>query len=85
MTDKQATEKYFRDLNDMFNSDGWKHLIEELKVNAMNVNSVELTKDSDDLMFRKGQLAIIANILNLPATVEQAQAEFESGDEDETA
>lgn len=85
MTDKLATEKYFRDLNDMFHSDGWKHLMEELKANAMNVNSVELTKDSDDLMFRKGQLAVLANILNLPATVEQAQAEFESSDEDEAA
>lgn len=80
MTDKKETEKYFRDLNEMFLSDGWKHLINELKANVNQINSVELTKDKDDLMFRKGQLVIIANILNLPATVEQAQSDFENDD-----
>lgn len=80
MTDKKETEKYFRDLNEMFLSDGWKHLINELQANVNQINSVELTKDKDDLMFRKGQLVIIANILNLPATVEQAQSDFENDD-----
>ena len=80
MTDRKETEKYFRDLNEMFLSDGWKHLINELQANVNQINSVELTKDKDDLMFRKGQLVIIANILNLPATVEQAQSDFENDD-----
>ena len=81
---KQETEKYFRDLNEMLRSDGWKHLINELQATAAQINSVELTKDSNDLYFRKGQLAIIANMLNFETQVANAQDEFEAS-EDEAA
>ena len=71
------TEKYFRDLNDMFRSDGWKILMNDIQASANNVNSVESTKDEQDLFFRKGQLAVMANILNLETQVAAAQAEAE--------
>ena len=71
------TEKYFRDLNDMFRSDGWKILMNDIQASANNVNSVEGTKDEQDLFFRKGQLAVMANILNLETQVAAAQAEAE--------
>ena len=71
------TEKYFRDLNDMFRSDGWKILIGDIQASAASVNSVEGTKDEQDLFFRKGQLAVMANILNLETQVAAAQAEAE--------
>lgn len=59
------TEKYFRDLNDMFRSEGWKILTEDMKASLVGVSSVEFTKDEQDLFFRKGQLAVMNNILNL--------------------
>lgn len=74
----QETEKYFRSLNEMFHSEGWQILVNELKANVSNINSVELTKDGDDLMFRKGQLAIISNVINFPVVIEQAQSDFEN-------
>lgn len=54
----------------MFRTEGWKVLMEELRNNALQINSVEVTKDNDDLNFRKGQLNILAFLLNMESTVE---------------
>jgi len=54
----------------MFRTDGWKILMDELKNNALQINSVEVTKDIDDLNFRKGQLNILAFMLNMESTIE---------------
>ena len=51
----KETEKHYRALGDMFRTEGWKVLMEELRNNALQINSVEVTKDNDDLNFRKGQ------------------------------
>ena len=71
-------ELYYRNMRDMFRSEGWKQLLEDLNSNAVMINSVEVTKDLEDLHFRKGQLSVIANLLNLEAqldTAEQQQIE----------
>jgi len=78
MTDRKETEAYFRSLNDMIRSDGWKNFLDEIRVTANQVNAVEFTKDANDLYFRKGQLAILANILNFETQVANAQEEFEA-------
>lgn len=77
------TEKYFRDLNDMFRSEGWKILTEDMKASLASVNSVEFAKDEQDLFFRKGQLAVMNNILNLETQVAAAQELAEQEDQDE--
>ena len=74
------TEKYFRDLNNMFRSEGWKILLDDLKHTTLSVNSVEFAKDEQDLFFRKGQLAVINNIINLETQVSNAQAQAELDD-----
>ena len=68
-------ELYYRNMYNMFSSDGWKQLQEDLQNNAAVINSVELTKDNADLRFRKGQLAVIANLLNLEAQIEAAETQ----------
>ena len=66
-------ELYYRNMRDMFRSEGWKQLLEDLNSNAVMINSVEVTKDLEDLHFRKGQLSVIANILNLEAQIDTAE------------
>ena len=66
--DKEV-EEYYNRYFDLFTTDGWKQLIEELRQNALAINSVEATKDSDDLYMRKGQLNVLAYLLNLESTV----------------
>ena len=83
MIDKEL-EIYYRNFKRMFASDGWKQLQEDLTNNAAMVNSVELTKDNDDLRFRKGQLAVIATLLNLESQLDTAEQDaIESAEEEE--
>lgn len=67
--DREA-EKYYAAFKDMFSTEGWKILQDEIKANALQINSVEAAKDNDDMFFRKGQLNVIAYIVNLETTIE---------------
>jgi len=73
-------QQYFNDYFDMFRSAGWSQLMQELTENANNINSVEFTKDSDDLYFRKGQLATLAGLLNLETTMERTFEDNETNE-----
>ena len=68
-------QEYFNAMDEMFASDGLNLLIGELKENARNINSVEATKDVDDLFFRKGQLNSLSFILNLESTMDHSRKE----------
>jgi len=70
-TDKEL-EKYYEDMLSMFRTAGWKTLTEDLQTNAEGINNVESTKDDQDLYFRKGQLYVIASLLNLEEQVRDA-------------
>tara|TARA_R100001460_G_scaffold90847_1_gene132568 strand:- start:525 stop:773 length:249 start_codon:yes stop_codon:yes gene_type:complete len=65
---EKETEIYYNKYFDLFQTDGWKQLIEELEENALVINSVEATKDANDLYMRKGQINVLAYILNLEST-----------------
>jgi len=69
-------------MKDLFRSEGWKQLLDDLSSNVVMINSVEVTKDLEDLHFRKGQLSVIANILNLEAQIDTAeQQQLEDAEE----
>ena len=76
-------EKYFNVYFDLFNTEGWKQLTEEFRNNGNVINSVESTKDVDDMYFRKGQLNVIAHLVNLESSVEQAYTEAKESNEDD--
>lgn len=80
MIDKEL-EQYYGNYREIFCTNGWKQLLEDLKQNAGIINSVEVTKDGNDLYFRKGQLSIIANLVNLEAQI--VAAEEQANEEDE--
>jgi len=85
--DDQQFEEYTRSMKEMFRSKGWEYFINDIRSGVPNVNSVEVTKDAEDLFFRKGQLAVMANILNLEAQLEGVieQRSQEPTDEEEAA
>lgn len=74
-------EKYYNNYFSLFRNKGWKQLMTELENTAKQTNDLQLVKDNEDLCVRRGQLAMIANILNLETTVrtshEQVVAEAE--------
>tara|TARA_R100000734_G_scaffold18893_1_gene16958 strand:+ start:1827 stop:2081 length:255 start_codon:yes stop_codon:yes gene_type:complete len=77
----KETEEYYSKYFDLFRTEGWKQLIEELKQNAMMINSVENTKDSEDLFIRKGQLKVLAYLLNFENNMETSFNELEKENE----
>jgi 3-methyladenine DNA glycosylase AlkC len=76
----QETEQYYNKYFDLFNNPGWKQLIEELQQNALVINSVEATKNENDLYVRKGQLNVLAYILNFEAATNNNYEELVSDD-----
>ena len=74
MTD-QELEVYFRNMNSLFRQEGWLTLLEDMRLNSLNIDSIENTKDANDLHFRKGQLNIIGFLLNLEETTRIGQDE----------
>ena len=74
-------ETYFNNYNDLFNSEGFKQLVQELSTNATQLADIQTVKDVEDLFFRKGQVAAFATVINLQGIIEvvrdQAEAEEE--------
>ena len=72
-------EAYFNNYNELFNSEGVKQLIGELTNNATQLADIQSVKDGDELFYGKGQVAALATVINLEATItaarEQAEAE----------
>ena len=73
-------EEYYNNYFDMFNAKGWQQLVEELNVNLVNVNSVQSTKDVDDMYFRKGQLNVLNSIVNLDDSIDAAYKDATEND-----
>lgn len=65
----QDTQEYYDNYFSLFSTAGWKQLMEEFSSNAFNINSVEATKDPDDMFFRKGQLNVLAHLINMESIV----------------
>ena len=65
----QETQEYYDNYFSLFITDGWKQLIKEFANNAVQINSVEATKDVNDMFFRKGQLNVLAHLLNMETIV----------------
>ena len=78
----KETELYFRNFTELFRSEGWKQFTDEVKANVVLVNNIELTKDEQDLFFRKGQLAVMDNILNLETQVDASREQADENVED---
>ena len=77
---EKEVEEFYNKYFDLFGNDGWKQLIEELTQNAAAINSVEATKDGNDLYTRKGQLNVLAYMLNFESTVNNNFDELQKQD-----
>ena len=74
-------EAYFHNYIELFNTQGFKQLVDELKQNTAQLSDIQSVKDSEELFFRKGQVTALTMIINLESTIvaarEQAEAEAE--------
>jgi hypothetical protein len=64
-------------------TDGWKQLTSEFTNNANNINSIEATKDANDMYFRKGQLNVLAHLINMETIVTTNYEEANKTEDDD--
>ena len=80
----QETQQYYDTYFSLFLTDGWKQLMQDFNNNAMQINSIEAAKDANDVFFRKGQLNVLAHLLNMETIVKTNYEEATSPpDEDD--
>jgi hypothetical protein len=74
-------ETYFDNYFELFNHEGFKQLVQEISTNAQQLADIQSVKNEEELFYRKGQVAALATIINLQATIEASrdQEEEEEG------
>ena len=79
----QETQTYYDQYFSLFLTDGWKQLIQDFSNNALQINSLEAVKDADDMHFRKGQLNVLAHLINMETIVSTNYEEANKSEEDD--
>lgn len=76
-------ETYFNNYFDLFNHEGFKQLVTEISNNATQLADIQSVKDAEELFFRKGQVAALATVINLQATIEAAREQAVAEEQEE--
>ena len=76
-------ETYFNNYFDLFKSQGFKQLLEEISATTTTLSDIQSIKNNEELFFRKGQIAAFATVLNLESTIEAAREQAEAEDKEE--
>ena len=71
-------QDYYEEAFDMFASQGWKDLVEDMKALQSEVTKIENIKDEKDLWFRRGQLDILDLIVNRKKMCEKVYEELQN-------
>lgn len=79
----QETQTYYDQYFSLFLTDGWKQLIQDFSNNALQINSLEAVKDADDMYFRKGQLNVLAHLINMETIVTTNYEEANKTEDDD--
>ena len=76
-------EQYYTAMFQLFRSEGWKTLLEDLEANVSSIDSIGHAKGLEDLYFRKGQLNVIGTLLNMEETTLNSYDELTNTEETE--
>ena len=79
----QETQVYYDNYFSLFMTDGWKQLVQDFSNNAVQINSLEAVKDSNDMYFRKGQLNVLAHLINMETIVSTNYEEANKTEDDD--
>lgn len=74
-------EKYYTDRFDMFGTQGWKDLMQDIEEMVKTTNTLNGVEDEKTLHFRKGELSIMQWLLNISAISEEAYRNLHETDE----
>jgi|TARA_B110000914_G_scaffold210061_1_gene208907 hypothetical protein len=68
-------EKYVSDMQNLFMTEGWKILIEEMQETVTLLTDIRNITKIEQLEFNKGMLAMINSLINLPYEIEGIEEE----------
>jgi len=71
-------EQFLKDRLDLFETDGWLDLMEELKNIEISVRDVDTMNNEKDLWHAKGQLMILGLMLSLESATKIAMENLET-------
>lgn len=63
-------QKVFEERLEMFNSDAWKLLAEEIEMQEEGINDPQILNSVEELWYVKGQLTVMRWLLTLPHATE---------------
>ena len=72
-------EKYVSDMQNLFMTEGWKILIEEMTETVDLLTDIRNITKIEQLEFNKGMLAMINSLINLPYEIEGIEESIEKG------
>lgn len=76
----QEEELYYRNLFDVFGTQGWKQIVERLQEQVDGYNILYI-QNEQQLNMVKGELNILNQLINLQATAEAAYESFKEDEE----
>jgi hypothetical protein len=69
---EQSLEKYYEEQFSLFLTQGWKDILEDLKLLRDSISDITKVTDAQSLHYRQGQIDIIDLLLNRKAACEEA-------------
>ena len=72
-------EQYVSDMQNLFMTEGWKILIEEMTETVDLLTDIRNITKIEQLEFNKGMLAMINSLINLPYEIEGIEESIEKG------
>ena len=70
-------EQYYRNMLDMFQTEGWKQFVEECVDTANAINNVLSISEPSELYKRQGRLEVLYNVINMEHQVDNTMQEQE--------
>jgi len=74
----KTDEQFLKDRLELFNTEGWLDLMEELKNIEGSVRDIDTIKNEQDLWHAKGQLQLLGFVISLESATKIAMEQSET-------
>ena len=74
----KTDEQFLKDRLELFNTEGWLDLMEELKNIEGSVRDIDTMKNEQDLWHAKGQLQLLGFVISLESATKIAMEQSET-------
>ena len=73
----QEDKQFYHNRINLFEQDGWRELVQELKTLKDITNNLDSVESEKDLWFARGQLSILRQMIGLEDTTKAAAEELD--------